>query len=152
MGHSEELLKELENKADIVRQTIFTIFDSSQAGHAGGTMSPVELITALYFHHMKVDSNNCDWPERDRLVLSKAHCCEAIYAVLPEMGWVSKDKLCTYYRCGSPLQGHADRWCTPGIDYFGGSLGQGLSFAVGMALAEKRDRLHSGHGKRLMPA
>ena len=100
-------------------------------------MSLVEIVTALYFHHLKLDPNNCDWPERDRLVLSKAHAAEAIYAVLPEMGYVAKDMLDKYYAYGSQFQGHADKWCTPGIDYSGGSLGQGLSFAIGMAMAEK---------------
>jgi transketolase len=137
MAHDEELIRNLEEKADVVRRNIFTIFEGSQAGHAGGTMSLVEIVTALYFHHLKIDPENCDWPERDRLVLSKAHCCEAIYAVLVEIGVLPKETLGTYYCYRSPLQGHADRWCTPGIDYSGGSLGQGLSFAAGMALAEK---------------
>ncbi len=137
MGHDEKLIKDLEAKTDVVRRNCLTIFDSTQMGHAGGTMSLIELVTALYFHHLKLDPNNCDWPERDRVVLSKAHCCEAIYAVLVEIGWLPKDKLNTYYRYGSPFQGHADRWATPGLDYSGGSLGQGLSFANGLALAEK---------------
>ncbi|MCK4273915.1 MAG: transketolase [Dehalococcoidales bacterium] len=137
MAHDEKLISELEEKADIVRRNIFTIFDASQMGHAGGTMSLVEIVTALYFHHLKIDPKNCDWPERDRLVLSKAHCCEAIYAILVELGVLPRETLTTYYRYGSPLQGHADRWCTQGIDYSGGSLGQGLSFAAGLALAEK---------------
>ena len=137
MSHSEELIKDLEQRADIVRRNIFTIFDASQMGHAGGTMSLVEIVTALYFHHLKIDPKNCDWPERDRVVLSKAHCCEAIYAILVEQGVLPRESLKTYYRFGSPLQGHADRWCTPGIDYSGGSLGQGLSFANGLAYAEK---------------
>lgn len=137
MAHDEKLIKDLEAKADIVRRNIFTIFDASQMGHAGGTMSLVEIVTALYFHHLKFDPRNCDWPERDRVVLSKAHCCEAIYAVLAELGVLPKAALPTYYRYRSPLQGHADRWCTPGIDYSGGSLGQGLSFAAGLAYAEK---------------
>jgi transketolase len=106
-------------------------------GHSGGTMSLVEIVTALYFHHLKLDPNNCDWPERDRVVLSKAHAAEAIYAVLTEIGYVPKETLDKYYCYGSQFQGHADRWCTPGIDYSGGSLGQGLSFASGMAMAEK---------------
>ncbi len=137
MAHDEELIRDLEKKANIVRRNIFTIFDASQMGHAGGTMSLVELVTTLYFHHLKIDPQNCDWPERDRVVLSKAHCCEAIYAVLVELGVLPEETLSTYYCYRSPLQGHADRWCTPGIDYSGGSLGQGLSFAAGMALAEK---------------
>ena len=137
MAHSEELIRELEKKADVVRKNVLTIFESSQLGHVGGTMSVVDIVTALYFHHMKIDPKNCDWPERDRLVLSKAHSCEAIYAIFTEIGWIPKEKLNSYYCFGSPLQGHADRWCTPGMDYSGGSLGQGLSFAAGMALAEK---------------
>jgi transketolase len=100
-------------------------------------MSLIDIVTALYFHHIKFDPKNFDWPERDRVVLSKAHCCEAIYAALVEMGIYPKETLSTYYCFGSPFQGHADRWCTPGIDYSGGSLGQGLSFAAGMAYAEK---------------
>ena len=137
MAHSEELIRELEKKADVVRKNIMTIFEASTIGHVGGTMSIVEIVTALYFHHLKLDPENCDWPERDRLVLSKAHSCEALYAVLAEIGWIPKEMLTKYYCFGSLLQGHADRWCTPGIDYSGGSLGQGLSFAAGMALAEK---------------
>ena len=137
MVHSEELIRELEKKADVVRKNIITIFEASTIGHVGGTMSIVDIVTALYFHHLKMDLNNWDWPERDRVVLSKAHSCEAIYAVLVEIGWIPKERLNSYYCFGSPLQGHADRWCTPGIDYSGGSLGQGLSFAAGMALAEK---------------
>jgi transketolase len=137
MPYDEKLIQDLEAKANIVRRNIFTIFDASLMGHPGGTMSIVELITALYFHHLKIDPKNCDWPERDRLVLSKAHSCEAIYAALVELGILDKACLTTYYRYKSPLQGHADRWCTQGIDYSGGSLGQGLSFAAGMAYAEK---------------
>jgi transketolase len=137
MAHDEELIRELEKKANIVRHNIFRIFDSSLQGHCGGTMSMVEIVTVLYFHHLKLDPEDYDWPERDRVVLSKAHCCEAIYAVLPEIGYVPREALDTYYCYRSPFQGHADRWCTPGIDYSGGSLGQGLSFAAGLAKAEK---------------
>ena len=102
-------------------------------------MSFIDMITALYFHHIKFDPKNTDWPERDRVVLSKAHCCEAIYAALVELGVYPKETLETYYCFGSPFQGHADRWCTPGIDYSGGSLGQGLSFAAGMAYSRKNE-------------
>jgi len=137
MAHSEELIRELEKKADVVRKNIITIFEASTIGHVGGTMSIVDIVTALYFHHLKLDLEDCDCPDRDRVVLSKAHSCEAIYAVLAEIGWIPRERLNSYYCFGSPLQGHADRWCTRGIDYSGGSLGQGLSFAAGMALAEK---------------
>lgn len=137
MAYDDALIRRLEEKTDIVRKNVFTIFENSQMGHAGGTMSLVEIVTVLYYHHLKFDPKNCDWEERDRLVLSKAHCCEALYAILVDLGVLAEEKLCTYYCYGSALQGHADRWCTPGIDYSGGSLGQGLSFAAGMALAEK---------------
>src|SRR5271157_920467 len=137
MAHSPEVVAELEDKANLVRRNIIRIFENSKQGHAGGTMSAVDIVTALYFHHLKLDRKNCDWPERDRVVLSKAHAAEAIYAVLPEIGYVPKETLDKYYCFGSQFQGHADRWCTPGIDYSGGSLGQGLSFAAGLAIAEK---------------
>lgn len=138
MSHDDALIQRLEQQANRLRADCFTVFDCTQMGHCGGSMSIIELITALYFHHMKFDPQNVDWPERDRLVLSKAHCCEVIYAALVELGVYPRETLETYYRFGSPFQGHADRWCTAGIDYSGGSLGQGLSFAAGMALAEKR--------------
>lgn len=137
MSHYQELIKELNDKADVVRRNILRIFESSGMGHCGGTMSVVDIVTALYFHHLNIDPNNCDWEGRDRVVLSKAHAAEAIYAVLPEIGYMPRETLDHYYTYGSQFQGHADRWCTPGIDYSGGSLGQGLSFAAGMAMAEK---------------
>jgi transketolase len=137
MAHSPEIIKELEEKANIIRQNVLTIFEGAGGGHVGGTMSIVDLVTVLYFHHMKVDPKNPDWEERDRLVLSKAHCCEALYGAFAEIGWLTKESLKTYYQLGSPLQGHADRWATPGIDFSGGSLGKGLSQGLGMALASR---------------
>ena len=137
MAHNDKLITDLEKKANILRNHCFTIFGANAQGHAGGTMSIIDIITALYFHHIKFDPHNCDSPERDRVVLSKAHCCEAIYAALVEKGMFKEEDLKTYYRFASPFQGHADRWCTPGIDFSGGSLGQGISFAAGLAYAEK---------------
>jgi transketolase len=135
--HDDKLILELEKKADAVRRDCFDLFAGYKQGHVGGTMSLVDIVTALYFHHIKFDPQNFDWPERDRVVLSKAHCCEAIYAALVELGVYPRETLHTYYCFGSPFQGHADRWCTPGVDFSGGSLGQGISFAAGMAQAEK---------------
>ena len=137
MAHSPKVIHELEDKSNVVIRNILRIFEASRMGHAGGTMSLVEIVTALYFHHLHLDLSNCDWDGRDRVVLSKAHCAEAIYAVLPELGFVPKEMLDKYYSFGSQFQGHADRWCCPGIDYSGGSLGQGLSFAAGLAMSEK---------------
>lgn len=137
MAHSEQLIEELEAVRKRLANHCLTEFSTFRQGHAGGTMSVLELVTSLYFHHLKFDPQNLDWPERDRLVLSKAHACEAVYAALVELGVYPEETLSTYYSYGSPLQGHADRCCTPGIDFSGGSLGQGLSFAAGLALAEK---------------
>jgi transketolase len=137
MSHSEELVQELEAKSKTLFSDCLDQFCTFSQGHVGGTMSVLEIITALYFHHLNFDPKDPDWPERDRVVMSKAHCCEAIYAALVELGMYPKETLSTYYCHASPFQGHADRWCTPGIDFSGGSLGQGLSFAAGLALAEK---------------
>jgi transketolase len=137
MAYTPEVAQKLAEETNVVRRNIFIIFQSSNMGHAGGTMSLIEIVTALYFHHLKLDPKNCDWQGRDRVVLSKAHAAEAIYAVLAEIGFVKEDMLDKYYCYRSQFQGHADRWCTPGIDYSGGSLGQGLSFSAGLAMAEK---------------
>ncbi|MBU2600960.1 MAG: transketolase [Actinobacteria bacterium] len=137
MAHNDALVAELEAKSNKLRSHCFTQFCTFEQGHAGGTMSVVDVVTALYLHHIKFDPKDPDWPERDRVVMSKAHCCEAIYAALVELGVYPEETLGTYYCYGSPFQGHADRWSTAGIDYSGGSLGQGLSFAAGMAYAEK---------------
>ena len=146
MAHSPEVIQELTDKTKVIRRNVLRIFESSRMGHCGGTMSLVEIVTALYFHHLKLDPKNCDWPERDRVVLSKAHAAEAIYAVLPEIGYVPKENLDKYYCYGSPFQGHADRWCTPGIDYSGGSLGQGLSFASWHGDGRKNQDGHKSPG------
>jgi transketolase len=137
MAHNEQLIQDLERKADRLRNHCFTQFCTFEQGHAGGTMSVIDIVTALYLHHIKFDPENVDWPDRDRVVMSKAHCCEAIYAALVELGVYPEETLGTYYCYQSPFQGHADRWSTAGIDYSGGSLGQGLSFAAGLAYAEK---------------
>jgi transketolase len=118
-----------------IRRNCLIQFEGAKGGHVGGTLSIVELVAVLYFHHLKIDPKDPDWPERDRLILSKAHACEALYAALAEIGYIPKETLSTYYQLGSPCQGHADRWCTPGVEFSGGSLGEGLSHALGVALA-----------------
>lgn len=137
MAHDEKLITELKEKADCMRAMCLEEFTSIGNGHVGGTMSVVDIAAALYLHHIKFDPKNPDWLERDRVVWSKAHCAEAAYAALTMIGMYDKAQLKTYYGYRSPFQGHADRWCTPGIDFSGGSLGQGLSFGCGLALAEK---------------
>ena len=137
MRNTDIIIAELEEKADRIRSYCMPQFAHIDQGHAGGTMSMIDIITALYFQHMKLDPKDLDAADRDRLVLSKAHCCEGVYAALVELGVYPKETLGTYYGYGSPFQGHADRWCTRGIDFSGGSLGQGISYAAGLAHAEK---------------
>lgn len=100
----------------------------------------MEILVALYFHFARNDPEDPGWDERDRIILSKAHCCEGLYAVLGERGYFNKGLFRTFGEWGSPLQGHAEHWATKGVEYSGGSLGQGLSFSVGVALAGKRLR------------
>ena len=86
MSHSDALVLELEARTKTMANHCLTQFCTFSQGHVGGTMSVMEIITALYFHHIKFDPKNPDWPERDRVIMSKAHCCEAIYAALVELG------------------------------------------------------------------
>jgi transketolase len=137
MSHEEQVIEELREKADNIRAMCLEQFTSIGQGHVGGTMSMADIAAGLYLHHIKFDPKNPDWRERDRVVWSKAHCAEAAYAALTMMGMYDKAQLKTYYGYRSPFQGHADRWCTPGIDFSGGSLGQGLSFGCGLAIAER---------------
>mgnify|MGYP001592825076 CR=1 FL=1 len=110
--------------------------ESCGSGHLGGSFSVMDALVALYFQAAKNDPKNPGWEDRDRIILSKAHCCEALYAVLGERGYFDKSLFKTFGEWGSVLQGHAE-CCTPGVEFSGGSLGQGLSFAVGKALAGK---------------
>jgi len=110
----------------------------AQAGHPGGSLSVAEILAALYFRVMRVDPTDPDWPDRDRFILSKGHAAVIYYVALMERGYFSADILATYDQIGSVLQGHPDLH-TPGIDMASGSLGQGLSAGVGMALGARLD-------------
>lgn len=136
MAHDSKLIRELGLKAKILRRHTITMIKNAGQGWIGGSFSEAEMITSLFFHHMKHDPNNPKWPDRDRLVLSKAHCCEMHYAALGEAGYFSKELFSSYGRFGGVLQAHSQR-TVPGVDYSGGSLGTGLSFAVGAALAAR---------------
>lgn len=122
-----------------MRRHVLTMVAEAGSGHPGGSLSVVEILTLLYFHFMKVDPERPDWPDRDRLILSKGHACPAWYAVLAERGFFPVEELLTLRRLGSRLQGHPDMRKTPGVEASTGSLGQGLSFANGVALAGKLD-------------
>ena len=127
----------LENIANNIRQSIIKMVYEAGSGHIGGSLSATEILTCLYGSEMKVDPANPCWEERDRFVLSKGHTTPVYYSTLAEFGFFSKEELQTFRRVGSCLQGHPDRKHTPGVDMSSGSLGQGVSAAVGMALGGK---------------
>jgi transketolase len=121
-----------------LRRNIITMIAEADSGHPGGSLSAVEILTSLYFHVLRYDTKNPSWPDRDRFVLSKAHACPVLYTALAEAGYFPEEELMTFRRLNSRLQGHA-HIKTPGVEMSGGSLGQGLSFGVGTALATRLD-------------
>jgi transketolase len=135
-------LEELVRIAREVRCNIIRMITQAQAGHPGGALSVVDILISLYFEIMRVDATNPTWEDRDRFVLSKGHASVALYAVLAERGFFPKEELMTFDHINSRLQGHVDMLKTPGIDMSTGSMGQGLSAAVGMALGAKLDSKH----------
>lgn len=133
-------IDELKVMATTIRRDIIEMIYTAQAGHPGGSLSAADIVTALYFRIMRIDPQNPDWPDRDRFILSKGHACPVWYAALAERGYFDKSHLATLRRLNSILQGHADMVKTPGIDMTVGSLGQGLSAGLGMALSGKLRR------------
>lgn len=123
-----------------VRKGIIEAVHSAKSGHPGGALSCADILTVLYFNQMNIDEKKPDDPNRDRLVLSKGHASPALYSVLAEKGYFDKELLKTFRKIGSNLQGHPDMKKVPGVDMTTGSLGQGLSAAVGMAIASKMDK------------
>lgn len=140
MEVTAKTLDKLKSRALRIRRHIVEMVSEAGSGHPGGALSCADIITALYFHEMRVDPNNPKWPDRDRLVLSKGHAAPVLYAALAEKGFFPVEKLKTLRKTGSMLQGHPDMKLTPGLDMTTGSLGQGLSAANGMALAGKLDK------------
>ena len=138
-GDREQLIQDLELKAKLFRREILEMTFLAGSGHPGGSMSAIDIITVLYYYIMRVDPSNPQWEDRDRFILSKGHVCPALYTVLAEKGFFSKEALWTLRKPGSILQGHPDMRITPGVDMSTGSLGQGLSVACGMALAARLD-------------
>ena len=138
-SYSDELIKGLNEKARIFRREILEMTTSVGSGHPSSALSAIDIITALYFHHMRHNPKDPGWEDRDRFVLSKGHGCPALYAVLAEAGYFPKAELTTHRRLGSILQGHPDMK-TPGVEFPTGSLGLGLSAGCGMALAGKLDK------------
>lgn len=133
------LRKQLQATATRVRMAVIEGTFNAKSGHPGGSLSSADVITYLYFKEMKVDPNNPKWEDRDRFVLSKGHCAPALYGALALKGFFPESNISTLRHIGSILQGHPCMTETPGVDMSTGSLGQGISAAVGMALAAKFD-------------
>ena len=127
----------LEGIAREGRVQILRMLTHAGSGHPGGSLSVIDLLTVLYFQRMRYDPRRPEWDERDRLVLSKGHCVPAQYFCMAKAGFFPMDRLITLRKLGSPLQGHPDRVLLPGIEAATGSLGQGLSVSMGMALGLK---------------
>lgn len=136
---TEKDVERLEEQAVQLRRDIVEMIHAAKAGHPGGSLSAVDMITALYFHVMRIDPQNPRWEDRDRFVLSKGHACPALYAALARRGFFDPKYLTTLRQYHSILQGHPDMNKTPGIDISSGSLGNGLAIGVGMAMS---GRLH----------
>lgn len=139
MHRDNDLIKGLEEKARHIRSQIVRMIAAAGSGHPGGSLSATDLITALFFSVLRINPKDPAWPDRDRFHLSKGHCAPLLYAVLAEAGYFPQEKLITLRKLGSMLQGHPDRR-TPGVEVSSGSLGQGLSVAMGMSLAAKIDK------------
>mgnify|MGYP001590019464 FL=1 len=140
MGEEIDLLRKYA--ADI-RIGIVDMVTRAKSSHAGGALSSADLLAALYFKVLKIDPKNPMWQDRDRFILSKGHCCSALYAALANRGFFPKEKLDGYCSDGGSMWGHLSLNSAPGVDATTGSLGHGLSIGVGMAIAVKRNNKNS---------
>ena len=128
-------ITEMEAMAKKLRRHIITMTGTAGSGHPGGSLSAVEIVTALYFRLLRHKPSDPKWADRDRFILSKGHAAPLLYATLAECGYLPVEELTTLRQLDSRLQGHTDRTLTPGVEMSAGALGQGLSFATGVALA-----------------
>lgn len=134
---NDVLINTLKAKAKEVRKELIKMVCAANSGHCGGSLSATDIVTALYFHIMRIDPKNPKWQDRDRFILSKGHTCPVLYSTLALRGYFDMSELKTLRAINSILQGHPDMHKTPGLDATTGSLGQGLSLGVGMALGAK---------------
>jgi transketolase len=139
-GPKAEKTQALPELARQMRIDIIRMIEAAGNGHPGGSLSVIDLLTVLYSKFLRHDPKRPDWPDRDRLILSKGHACPALYTAMAYNGYFPREQLLTLRKMGSPLQGHPDRLRLPGVEFSTGSLGQGLSVALGMALAAKLDK------------
>lgn len=130
-------IEELNNKAKQIRIDLLKLIHLAQSGHPGGSLSAADIMTALFYHHMKYDPQNPNWVDRDRFILSKGHCTPVLYTIFADVGYFPKSELATYRRQGR-LTGHPNPKL-PGVEIATGSLGQGLAVGHGMVLAGKLD-------------
>lgn len=136
---NEYNISDLENTAKKLRRHVITMISNAGSGHPGGSLSSADIVTALYFSIMRHNPHNPKWEDRDRFILSKGHAAPILYAALAECGYFPLEWLSTLRKTGTCLQGHTDSKLTPGVDVSAGSLGQGLSVGIGMAIAAKMD-------------
>ncbi|MBI2475923.1 MAG: transketolase [Candidatus Taylorbacteria bacterium] len=145
MALHEDKIKELEIKANLIRQTIIEALVEAGSGHTAGPLDMADIFTYLYFYGLKHNPKKPDWPERDRLVLSNGHICPVLYATMAHAGYFSVDEYKkTLRKFGTKFQGHPHRDFLPALETSSGPLGSGLSQAVGMALADRIDYGKSG--------
>lgn len=136
---SEEKIKELEVKANEIRQSIIEMLATAGSGHVAGALGMADIFTAMYFHVLNHDPKNPEWEKRDRLILSNGHICPVRYAAMAHAGYFPVEELMTLRKLGSRLQGHPERERLPGIETTSGPLGSGLGQAIGLALAARMD-------------
>ncbi|MFY9269686.1 MAG: transketolase [Candidatus Manganitrophaceae bacterium] len=130
----------LQEKARLLRRDIIQMITDAGSGHPGGSLSAADLIASLYFNVLQHRPADPDWPDRDRFILSKGHGAPALYAALARTGYFPVEMLKTLRKMGSPLQGHPEKGKLPGVEASTGSLGQGISIGIGMALAGRLDQ------------
>lgn len=136
----ENKIPQIETKAAELRRRLITMIYKAQSGHPGGSLSASDIVATLYFDKLRIDPQNPRWEDRDRFILSKGHCCPVLYSALAMRGFFPLETLNTLRDFGSILQGHPDMNKVPGLDMTTGSLGQGLSDGVGMALGLRFDK------------
>ena len=138
-------IKQIEQKAEIIREDIITMLEAAGSGHSAGPLGLADIFAALYFDILKIDPQNPDWEKRDRILLSNGHCVPVQYAAMAEAGFFEREELLTLRKLGSRLQGHPERQKLPGLETTSGPLGSGLSQAAGMAyVTEKIDNPPAG--------
>jgi transketolase len=138
---TETTLLQLKFKAEEIRKSVVKMIFLGRGGHMGGSLSSIEIETALYFHVMNIDSDNPNMPERDRFILSKGHSVEALYAVLEARGFITPELIDTYGKFNSKLAGHPTKK-TAGVELNSGALGHGLSVGVGMCIGAKMSKMN----------